>query len=102
MEYLMGLNEKNEPVIQQIVEKSSKKIVRSYYEAIKSQHKQALKAIKKAEQALLQVSTPVMHAETTDLVKLASFNKNFEFVRRKMRARQAYETTICNRINFSN
>ena len=44
MEYLMGLNEKNEPALRQITEKSAGKIVKAYYKAIKSQHKKILKA----------------------------------------------------------
>lgn len=47
MEYFMGLNEKNETIIRGIAEKSSKKLVKAYTEAIKLQHRKALKATEK-------------------------------------------------------
>ena len=43
MEYLMGMDEKNQRAVRCLAEKSSRKIVKAYYSAIKSQHKRVLK-----------------------------------------------------------
>ena len=69
MEYLMGLNEKNKPAIRRVVEKSAKKIVTAYYEAIKQQHKKILKqpAKKDKENKVLTVAEPVEFTEQTNL-----------------------------------
>ena len=45
----MGLNEKNETAIRRIAEKFTRKLVKAYAKAIKSQHKKALKATIKKE-----------------------------------------------------
>jgi hypothetical protein len=69
MEYLIGLNEKNKPAIRRVVEKSVKKIVTSYYEAIKQQHKKVLKqtAKKDRENKVLTGGEPVEFTEQTNL-----------------------------------
>ncbi len=68
MEYFMGLNEKNESVIRRIAEKSSKKLVRAYTEAIKSQYKKALKATVKREKTREHSVVHVISAEQTNLI----------------------------------
>jgi hypothetical protein len=69
MEYLMELNAKNKPAIRRVVEKSAKKIVTAYYEAIKQQHKKVLKqtAKKEKENKVLTVAEPVEFTEQTNL-----------------------------------
>lgn len=54
IEYLMGLTEKNEASIRKVAEKSSGKLVRLYYQAIKTQHRKALKT--KKERRPLQLT----------------------------------------------
>jgi hypothetical protein len=44
MEYLMGLNQKNSLAIHRLSVKSSAKIVKAYYAAIKLQRKKAMKS----------------------------------------------------------
>ena len=60
----MGLNEKNEVVVRNMSEKASKKLVRAYMEAIKSQHKQILKAAEKDQ----NTQAPVVYTEQTNLL----------------------------------
>ncbi len=69
MEYLMGLNEKNWPTIHRVVEKSAKKIVTAYYQAIKQQHKKVLRQTDKKdkENKVLTVAEPVEFTEQTNL-----------------------------------
>lgn len=63
MEYLMRLNEKNEPAMQKMVKRSSRKVVNAYYDAIKRQHKELRKSTAKEEQQV-----PVIYEETTNLI----------------------------------
>ena len=69
MEYLIGLNEKNKPAIRRVVEKSAKKIVTSYYKALKQQHKKVSKQLAKKdkENKVLTVGEPVELIEQTNL-----------------------------------
>jgi len=64
MEYFMGLNEKNEVVLRRMSEKTSKKLVKAYTEAIKSQHKEILKASEKNGTSI----APVVYTEQTNLM----------------------------------
>lgn len=63
MEYLMGLNEQNEPAMQKITRKYSRRVVNAYYDAIKLQHKKIRKIAKKEVQAV-----EVSLEETTNLI----------------------------------
>jgi hypothetical protein len=64
MQCFMGLNEKNES-LRQIAEKSSMKLVNAYFDAIKSQHKKALKSIRNEENRQSTVAAPVVYAQQT-------------------------------------
>jgi len=70
MEHLMGLNEKNAAAIAGLAEKSAKKIVKAYYEAIQSQHKKASKATVTHEKSaeVLPIAERVVLTEQTDLI----------------------------------
>jgi hypothetical protein len=50
MEYLIGLNEKNEPAIQKIAKRSSRRVVSAYHDAIKYEHRKPMKATVKEDQ----------------------------------------------------
>lgn len=64
MEYLMGLSEKNQAAIRQVAEKSSGKLVKLYYQAIKAQHRKALKARKEKKSNSIQIAAPGAGTET--------------------------------------
>lgn len=64
MEYLMGLNEENQPAMQKVAKKFSGRIVKAYYDAIKLQHKGILKATTKEAESIV----PVEYKETTNLM----------------------------------
>ncbi len=68
MQYFMGLNETNKAAMQGTAEKSSKKLVNTYFDAIKSQHKKALKAAGKKKNRKSTVAAPVVHARQTHLI----------------------------------
>ncbi|HRH60140.1 MAG TPA: hypothetical protein PL045_06190 [Chitinophagaceae bacterium] len=65
MEYLMGLSTEHEPALSKFVAKSAKKIVRTYYAAIKAQHRQAVKATKKTQAQIVPSETAI---EQTNLL----------------------------------
>ena len=60
LEYLMGLDEKNEPSMRKTAEKSVRKLVKAYYQAIKTQHKSAL--------SISSNEIPFVYEETTNLI----------------------------------
>jgi hypothetical protein len=64
MEYLIGLNEENQPAMQKVAKRFSGRIVNAYYDAIKLQHKSIIKATVKEAETL----TPVEYEETTNLM----------------------------------
>jgi hypothetical protein len=70
MEYLTGLNEKNESQIQRIAEKSSRNLVQVYYELVTSQNRKVLKGHakreKKWEAAVIEM--PVNYSAKPDLI----------------------------------
>jgi phage-related tail protein len=68
MEYFMGLNDKNGTIVRKVAEKSSRKLVKAYTAAIKSQHKKAVKATKKYKNKESKVPAPVVYTEQTNLI----------------------------------
>jgi len=68
MEYFMGLNEKNQVLMMQLAEKSSKKLAATYCNAIKSQHKKVLKATRKVKSKEAAAPAPVVYTEQTSLI----------------------------------
>ena len=64
MEYLMGLNDENQPAMQKVAKKFSGRIVKAYYDAIKLQHKSILKATTKEAESI----APAEYEEITNLM----------------------------------
>lgn len=64
MDYLLGLNEENQPVMQKLAKKFSRKIVDEYYDTLKVQHKSLLQS---TTQETGEVVT-VMQEEATNLM----------------------------------
>ena len=64
MEYLMGLNEENQPAMQKVAKKFAGKIVKAYYNAIELQHQNNTQETKKEAGTL----APVVHKETITLI----------------------------------
>lgn len=68
MEYLTGLNEENEAVIRHAAEKFSKKIVKAYHAAIKSQYRKSLRVVAKNDTVEIEAAEPFIYSELRNLI----------------------------------